>query len=418
MVNYGSAMLVATRIVNNRGTQTGGIANLGSLIMKDGSIDANAGLLQAGALWNVGSALLIRTSLRGNDSSLSTGGAILNGAGSVELIDCSIHETAFSPAIATLAQAGTFMLRVEIRNGFQGISNEGVMTFIDGIVDGTDSGTPAVYNSGRLALENILLTDLSSAIDNGGTMSLTNSTISGNRGGLRNFGTLDLTHVTITNNESLFTADSGGITNISGVVTLRGTIVAGNRTGAVASDCRGTLRSLGRNVVQTTAGCTLTGATTQDVIGQDPLLAPLAPAGDRHAVHALLDGSAAIDAAATEGCPVIDQRGAARPYGARCDSGAFERTDGCGDRQVAAPEVCDDPASTCCSTLCRWVLPSFAGDADCNGDVTAADVTTLLIGLGNNERAACGRDDANGDCTITPADLISAIAALFSPPPP
>jgi hypothetical protein len=38
----------------------------------------------------------------------------------------------------------------------------------------------------------------------------------------------------------------------------------------------------------------------------------------------LLPGSPAIDAGANSGCPATDQRGVARPYGLRCDIGAFE----------------------------------------------------------------------------------------------
>jgi hypothetical protein len=42
--------------------------------------------------------------------------------------------------------------------------------------------------------------------------------------------------------------------------------------------------------------------------------------------HALVKGSPAIDAAPVDSdCPAVDQRGVARPQGAGCDIGAFER---------------------------------------------------------------------------------------------
>ena len=43
----------------------------------------------------------------------------------------------------------------------------------------------------------------------------------------------------------------------------------------------------------------------------------------------LLDGSPAIDAiiVTAASCTGTDQRGIARPFGARCDIGAFEKTD-------------------------------------------------------------------------------------------
>jgi hypothetical protein len=50
----------------------------------------------------------------------------------------------------------------------------------------------------------------------------------------------------------------------------------------------------------------------------------LADNGGPTLTHALLAGSAAIDAANTTVCPATDQRGVARPQGAGCDVGAFE----------------------------------------------------------------------------------------------
>jgi hypothetical protein len=57
----------------------------------------------------------------------------------------------------------------------------------------------------------------------------------------------------------------------------------------------------------------------------DPLLGPLGDNGGSTPTHALLDGSPAIDAGTSEGCPATDQRGVARPQGSACDIGSFER---------------------------------------------------------------------------------------------
>ena len=57
----------------------------------------------------------------------------------------------------------------------------------------------------------------------------------------------------------------------------------------------------------------------------DPLLAVFAYNGGPTATHALLPGSPAIDAIPAAQCAVADdQRGAPRPAGPGCDSGAFE----------------------------------------------------------------------------------------------
>ena len=56
----------------------------------------------------------------------------------------------------------------------------------------------------------------------------------------------------------------------------------------------------------------------------DPKLGPLGDYGGSTWTFSLLPGSPAIDAAGTTDCPPFDQRGFPRPFGAACDSGAFE----------------------------------------------------------------------------------------------
>jgi hypothetical protein len=58
--------------------------------------------------------------------------------------------------------------------------------------------------------------------------------------------------------------------------------------------------------------------------GIDPKLAPLADYGGPTPTMALLEGSAAIDAALASACAAFDQRDRSRPFGAACDVGAFE----------------------------------------------------------------------------------------------
>lgn len=63
---------------------------------------------------------------------------------------------------------------------------------------------------------------------------------------------------------------------------------------------------------------------TETVIIADPMLAELADNGGPNQTIALQEGSAAIDAGTSSGCPATDQRGAARPHGQGCDIGAYE----------------------------------------------------------------------------------------------
>ncbi|MES2657167.1 MAG: choice-of-anchor Q domain-containing protein [Verrucomicrobiota bacterium] len=134
-------------------------------------------------------------------------------------------------------------------------------------------------------------------------MIIRNCTISGNRsesvsgtgltggGGIRNFDVLTIANSTITNN---FADKAGGIMN-EGPLDLSNTILAGNIVSGYGPD----ILSEGS-----------TG--TNNIVGQDPKIGPLANNGGPTLTHALLVGSPAIDAGdpAFDGTNVpYDQRG-------------------------------------------------------------------------------------------------------------
>jgi len=150
---------------------------------------------------------------------------------------------------------------------------------------------------------------------NSGTATLTNCTLSGNQaesgdfgsaggGGVFNGGTATLTNCTVSGNSAFGGSGGsygGGVFNTnSGTATLTNTIVAGNA---------------GDDIVGTITG-------SNNLIGGDPLLAPLADNGGPTQTMALLPGSPAINAGTATGAPNKDQRGFDR-VGA-VDIGAFE----------------------------------------------------------------------------------------------
>jgi hypothetical protein len=197
-------------------------------------------------------------------------------------------------------------------------NSAGSLTLIDSTVSGNTAGTEG---------GGILTAD--------GSVAVTNSTISGNTagghgGGIANFGSLcTLTNVTITNNvadsDDNESGDGGGIFDSDGTISLLNTIVAGNTDGGgEAPDCLGTITSQGHNLIQSTAGFTITGDTTGNILGQDPLLGPLADNGGPTLTHVPQAGSPAIDAGTSTGAPATDQRGFTRPAGAGVDIGAVE----------------------------------------------------------------------------------------------
>jgi hypothetical protein len=147
-----------------------------------------------------------------------------------------------------------------------------------------------------------------------------------------------LTAVTVANNTA---GAAGGIfhddTALSGTTTTVGsTIVGKNWVGGTASDCGGTINSADFNLIGTTAGCTYT-TQSNDLTGEDPLLAPLANNGGPTLTHLPLVDSPAVDEGDNTICanPAtinnLDQRGQTRPFDgdgdltATCDIGAVER---------------------------------------------------------------------------------------------
>jgi hypothetical protein len=148
--------------------------------------------------------------------------------------------------------------------------------------------------------------DYGGGLFNHGTTSLSNCTVSGNSAGFSGGGvatgsysdpggTTTLLNCTVSGNSG------GGLFTYYGTTTAKNTIIAGNDFDVSGS---------------------LTAASTNNLIGGDPLLAPLGNYGGTSQTMALLPGSPAIGAGTSTGAPTTDQRGFAR-VGA-VDIGAFQ----------------------------------------------------------------------------------------------
>ena len=192
------------------------------------------------------------------------------------------------------------------------------------------------------------------------TTTIERSTIAGNvsgdvGGGLRLLGNAEINNSTISGNES--TGWYGGALFMTdGVVNMNNTTIVDNVSPPFASAAvfvgtfgpgSATL-NFGNSIIaqNITEGCFLApfGAgpvainslgnnvfsdgtcnpVVTDQVVADAGVDVLADNGGPTLTHALLAGSAAIDAANTAVCPATDQRGVARPQGAGCDVGAFE----------------------------------------------------------------------------------------------
>jgi len=187
----------------------------------------------------------------------------------------------------------------------------------------------------------------------GGNVILTNSTVSGNAthgnnpgppadaGGITVSAGVTLTNSTVVDN----TSASGGVAiNLAnpdtGMLTATNSLIANTAADDTTVLCSKTIDGAGStHNLATDASCgsdTLIGGAP--AVTGDLAIGPLADNGGLTKTHALLPGSAAIDAGDADACagaPVgnLDQRGVARPIDgngdgdAVCDIGAFEAAD-------------------------------------------------------------------------------------------
>jgi hypothetical protein len=202
-----------------------------------------------------------------------------------------------------------------------------------------------------------------------GTASLTNDTIAANSvggpigavagggtlgGGLSTSIAVSVLNSTIDGNAVIGAGIGGNIEVLAGSLSLENTIVAFG-SAASAPNCGGTVTSTGHNLESSTPSqCGLSSALG-DVIGANPLLAPLQFNGGPTQTQDLLAGSPAIDAGNNNGCAATDQRGIARSLGAACDIGAYE---------VVPPTVITGPAGAVGATTASVTGTVTANTAD------------------------------------------------------
>jgi hypothetical protein len=166
----------------------------------------------------------------------------------------------------------------------------------------------------------------------------TNTTIAENTateegGGIYNDGVGDLANTTLFGNTAQ-TADGGGNLYLDYyALTLHDTLIAAGSSPTAGGNCafngkEALIVSQGHNAEDANQ-CALSGP--EDQVNASLLLGPLQSNGGPTATVALGAGSKAIDAGDPAGCTdaegnllTVDQRGTARPQGARCDIGAYE----------------------------------------------------------------------------------------------
>jgi hypothetical protein len=237
-----------------------------------------------------------------------------------------------------------------------GIANLGTLTFISStLVNNSASGGPggpitdganpgaggqgwggALYNEGSVNFTIVSVTGNAAVAGTGlggpgtgsgggifnyGTVGLIVSTVASNSatgssfdsgGGIQNYGTLNILDATIAGNQADY---SGGL---GGGGTMGNSILALNTATASSPDGSGTITSTDFNLIQNTAGLTISGVTTHNITGQNPLLGPLQDNG----VADYAFGFSMLTLKPLPGSPVIDkgqsgnsdQLGRTRPF--------------------------------------------------------------------------------------------------------
>ena len=208
-----------------------------------------------------------------------------------------------------------------------GVYNFGSLTLTDDTLSGNSAQDygGGVWNSGTATLTDDTLSGNSAQDDGGGvfnasTATLTNDTLSGNLaqygGGVWNSDTATLTNDTLSGNSAQY---GGGVYNNS-TATLNNTVVANSPSGG---DISGSVIGSNNLIKDGTGGLD----PTTNLLGVDPMLAPLGDYGGPTQTMPLLPGSPAIGAGSTALIPTgitTDQRGEPRIVNGSVDIGAFE----------------------------------------------------------------------------------------------
>jgi CSLREA domain-containing protein len=341
------------RIARNRTTVGGGggvFAQNVALAFDSVTFDENTSAQGGGALLALGSGTYEFTDVTAEDNTANTGGALgFNGTMSIDITRGVLQRNRsntvggglWKAGLSTLTMTGTQVLDNTAGTqggGIQLVGPGGAATLTAVTVRGNTAtgasgggltaGVPVMVTGSTFA------NNTTGAIGGGifaggsGNAVVRNSTFSGNTalmgGGVAATGPASLTNVTLVANRA--TDYGGGIgTNNAGAITVTNVLLVGNLVGTTAGNCgtggASTITSAGGNLSDDAACVAFTQGTDKPNTPAGVNLT-LANNGGLTFTHALLEGSAAINAAVGAACPATDQRGFSRVGG--CDIGAFE----------------------------------------------------------------------------------------------
>ncbi|MEZ4410132.1 MAG: right-handed parallel beta-helix repeat-containing protein [Polyangiales bacterium] len=267
------------------------------LTVSDCAFTNNASEMLGGAIYTASNLTLTRSTFTSNRSN-NGGGVTASGPTSV-VTDCT-----FTSNRATLHYGGGFYAYAGMRTSIEGCS------FVSNSSNNLGGG---------VAIASVY-----------GAMTVTNSTFAGNSA--TNYGSavvlnapaLRMSFCTVTGS----TGSPALHITTGGPFILQNSIVAGNARGDFSPF--GMYQSDDYNIIGGVMGASFS-ARDNDVVGEVVALDPVSGYGGATPTVRLPASSIAVDAIPAEACLAgttavsVDQRGRARPAGARCDIGAFER---------------------------------------------------------------------------------------------
>ena len=278
-------------------TVTGGNLVLQGLTIRHGNVTDNGGAIHASG---VGTHLTLSDCIIVNNTSVTgNGGAIYSNQANPNIWECvftgNIAAGSGGAIYASSAGINMFISSTTIASN-QSLDGAGIWIGDCSayISNNAITGNSASGDGGGIYL-NLTLPGLNGYI--------ANNTLSGNsagRGGgiytAASGSTPTLRHLTVASNSASLAPNQGGGVYASGTIApdLRACIIA-NNTASTGTDIYGTVNSLDYSLIENTTDTTITGTTTNNITGTDPLLGPLADNGGPTMTHALQPGSPALD---------------------------------------------------------------------------------------------------------------------------
>ncbi|MBK9711314.1 MAG: DUF11 domain-containing protein [Kouleothrix sp.] len=347
----GALTVTSSRFANNSASSTGGgIFFRGAYTLDVGvtTFSANSAGLSGASIYSQGGTVIAQyDTFTNNDATSGSGAGISSDGGSLAVSYSTFSGNRGAGAGGLLATgpltvSSSVFSDNQVTNSGGGIMAYGQTTVSDSSFTGNSAtrsggGIWSYTGASVLVRTSTVANNSTGAIggglsNEGGALTLVNSTVANNSsgsigGGIDNRGSVTVIHSTLSGNSA--TDLGSAIRNASGAsVTLRNTIIAGS---AAIANCGGSIADGGYNI-DSGASCGLSQASGSKA-STDPRLdaSGLQTNSGTTKTIALQPSSPAVNAVPLASCTdqtgaalAADQRGAARPYGAACDTGAYE----------------------------------------------------------------------------------------------